>query len=68
MVMNYQKFKSTWSPFPVFSVQEAKKLFPSFDTRRLVEWQEKKYIQKLRNRFYTFTDVKTDVLTNKKKD
>ena len=58
--MNYQEFKRTLGPFPVFSVREVKKLIPSFDFRRLVEWQKKKYIQKLRNRFYTFTDIKTD--------
>lgn len=41
--------------FPVFSIREIEKHFPGFDSRRLVEWQEKGYIQKLRNRFYYFT-------------
>lgn len=42
--------------FPNFSVREIEKYFPGFDSRRLVEWQEKGYIQKLRNRYYCFSD------------
>lgn len=42
--------------FPVFSVREIEKYFPGFDSRRLVEWQEKGFITKLRNRFYIFSD------------
>ncbi|MFO7847056.1 MAG: hypothetical protein R6V27_10870 [Balneolaceae bacterium] len=33
-----------------------RKQFPGFDSRRLVEWQEKGYIKKLRNRYYYFSD------------
>jgi predicted transcriptional regulator of viral defense system len=42
--------------FPAFSVREIEKNFPQFDSRRLVEWQEKGYIKKLRNRYYYFSD------------
>jgi predicted transcriptional regulator of viral defense system len=42
--------------FPAFSVREVEKHFPGFDSRRLVEWQEKGYIKKLRNRYYHFSD------------
>jgi predicted transcriptional regulator of viral defense system len=42
--------------FPNFSVLEIEKHFPGFDSRRLVEWQKKGYIQKLRNRHYYFSD------------
>lgn len=55
--MNYQQFYRAMSSFPVFSIREIEKFFPGFDSRRLVEWQEKGYIQKLRNRFYVFTDT-----------
>ena len=48
------------NPYPVFSVREIEKQFPKFDKRRLVEWQQKDYIQKLRNRFYCFTDREVD--------
>lgn len=58
--MTYLEFKDTLQAFPVFSVREIKKHFPAFDNRRLVEWQQKGYIQKLRNRYYRFTDQKVD--------
>jgi len=54
--MAYLEFKDRMQQFPVFSVHEIEKHFPGFDNRRLVEWQEKGYIQKLRNRYYRFTD------------
>ena len=47
-------------PFPVFSIREIDKQFPRFDTRRLVEWQTKGYIWKLRNRYYCFSDKESD--------
>lgn len=53
--MNYRQFYDEMNSFPVFSIREVEKHFPGFDSRRLVEWQEKGYIQKLRNRFYFFT-------------
>ncbi|MDR9410820.1 MAG: hypothetical protein RI573_18390 [Balneolaceae bacterium] len=52
--MNYRQFHDEMNAFPVFSIREIEKHFPGFDSRRLVEWQEKGYIQKLRNRFYYF--------------
>ena len=58
--MNYPKFKAAMKLFPLFSVQEIKKNFPGFDSRRLVEWQKKGYIKKLRNRYYCFSDKKID--------
>jgi predicted transcriptional regulator of viral defense system len=42
----------------VFSVRDAKKAFPSFDSKRLVEWQEKGYIKKLINKWYLFSQVR----------
>lgn len=53
--MNYQQFHDEMNVFPVFSIREIEKHFPGFDSRRLVEWQDKGYIQKLRNRFYFFS-------------
>lgn len=54
--MNYHEFKQKMNPFLVFSVHEIEKNFPDFDRRRLVEWQQKNYIEKIRNRFYCFSD------------
>ncbi len=58
--MNYHEFQKKMSSYPLFSVTEIEKQFPAFDRRRLVEWQGKGYIQRLRNRFYCFTDRKTE--------
>lgn len=54
--MNYTEFRDEMKAFPSFSVRDIEKHFPGFDSRRLVEWQEKGYIQKLRNRYYYFSD------------
>lgn len=54
--MNYHQFYDKLNVFPIFSIREIEKHFPGFDSRRLVEWQEKGYIQKLRNRYYAFTN------------
>lgn len=58
--MNYQHFRQALRPFPVFSTREIGKYYPDFDNRRLVEWQEKGYIEKIRNRYYRFTDREVD--------
>jgi len=54
--MNYTEFRDEMKAFPNFSIREIEKHFPGFDSRRLVEWQEKGYIQKLRNRYYFFSE------------
>jgi predicted transcriptional regulator of viral defense system len=54
--MNYTEFRDKMNVFPVFSVREIEKHFPGFDSRRLVEWQDKGYIKKLRNRYYYFSE------------
>ncbi len=52
--MNFLIFKNTLGQIPVFSIQDIGIFFPNFDSRRLIEWQEKGYIQKIRNRYYRF--------------
>jgi predicted transcriptional regulator of viral defense system len=51
----HNKMRSFW----VFSVQDVKKQFPSMNLMNLVRWQEKEYILKLRNRWYTFNDAES---------
>lgn len=46
--------------FPVFSIQEIAKQFQGFDWRRLVEWQDKGYLKKLRNSYYCFSDQRME--------
>jgi predicted transcriptional regulator of viral defense system len=58
--MNYYQFKEALHDFAVFSVRDVVKLFPDFDTKRLVEWQKKGYIQKLVNKWYLFSDIGID--------
>ncbi|MEM8966590.1 MAG: hypothetical protein AAGE93_09240 [Bacteroidota bacterium] len=58
--MNYQGFREALHRFKVFSLTDIKKNFPAFDSRRLVEWQQKGYIKKVINRWYVFADVPID--------
>lgn len=53
--MLFLDFKAHFEPFRVFSTQDIRKWDSSFDTRRLIEWQQKGYIQRIINRWYTFT-------------
>jgi len=53
---SFQEFRQRLAPFVLFSIKEIEKHFPDFDSRRLVEWQKKEYIRKVRNRFYRFND------------
>lgn len=52
--MRYLDFKNHFEPFLVYSTQDIRKWDPKFDTRRLVEWQQKGYIHRVVNRWYVF--------------
>ena len=54
--MNYLEFKNRLQEFAVFSIHDIRKCFPDFDSRRLVEWQDKGYLKKIINRWYCFSD------------
>jgi predicted transcriptional regulator of viral defense system len=54
--MNFLEFEKSLRTFPVFSTKDIKKRFPDFDNRRLVEWQQKSYIQKIRREYYCFQE------------
>jgi len=58
--MNYLEFARTLNLFPCFSTREIEKYFPVFDRRRLVEWQAKGYLEKIRNGYYCFSDQSHD--------
>jgi predicted transcriptional regulator of viral defense system len=60
--MLFLDFKRHFEPFRVFSIRDILKWDAGFDTRRLVEWQDKRYIHKIINRWYIFAgtyDVNT---------
>jgi predicted transcriptional regulator of viral defense system len=54
--MNYLEFEKALKIFPVFSVKDIHKKFPGFDGRRLVEWQQKGYLLKIKRGYYSFTE------------
>ncbi|GAB4235468.1 MAG: hypothetical protein Tsb0034_09590 [Ekhidna sp.] len=58
--MNYTTFKDRFHIYRIFSVNDIRKSFTDFDSRRLVEWQQKGYILKVINRWYLFADVEVD--------
>ena len=58
--MRFIDFKLHFEPFKVFSTQDILKWDTDFDTRRLVEWQQKNYVRKIINRWYLFADASLD--------
>lgn len=50
--MNFISFQKAFQERDVIAVNDILKQFPDFDTRRLVEWQDKQYLQKLINKYY----------------
>lgn len=52
----FNLLKQQLAQFPVFTTRDIKKIIPNFDRRRLFEWQNKGYIQKIRRGYYRFTD------------
>lgn len=60
--MTWIEFRNALIEYKVFSAGDAKKYFPGFDTKRLVEWQKKNYIRKLINKWYLFAETPIDEL------
>lgn len=58
--MNYFTFEKALRNFPVFSIRDIKKIFSEFDSRRLVEWQQKGYILKIKRGYYCFEPYRKD--------
>jgi len=54
--MRFLDFKSALRDFPVFTYPDILKIDPVFHRRRLVEWQAKGYIKKIRQGIYCFDD------------
>ena len=55
--MRFIQFKEKLKNFKVFNLTDIRKNDPGFDLRRLSEWQEKKYIKKIRKGWYIFSDL-----------
>lgn len=58
--MQFIEFKQRFNKYIVFSTREIEKLYPDFNKMNLLSWQKKGYLQKLRNTWYFFTDIKID--------
>ncbi|RQW01933.1 hypothetical protein EH222_14260, partial [candidate division KSB1 bacterium] len=58
--MKFLDLKEALKGYTLFSVQEIKKMDPTFHRRRLSEWQEKGYIKKIIRSYYVFSDVELD--------
>ncbi len=54
--MRFLEFRKALKSFPIFSYPDMLKVDPYFDRRRLVEWQRKGYINKIRNGYYLFAE------------
>jgi len=61
--ITYLSFLEFFEPIQIFSTGDIQKAFPSFDSRRLVEWQAKNYLQKLSNKWYCFTKMERSEFT-----
>jgi predicted transcriptional regulator of viral defense system len=55
--ISFLAFLEQMEVFSVFNTQDIYKVFPHFDSRRLVEWQAKNYLQKLSNKWYCFAKM-----------
>lgn len=56
----YNLFQQKMSIYAVFSISDIEKEFPNFDKKNLVYWQNKGYLQKIRNNYYSFTVIPKD--------
>lgn len=58
--MQYIELREHFKDFIVFSLNDIKKVEPSFHRQRLNEWQSKGYVKKIINEYYIFSDTKID--------
>lgn len=55
--MNYLSFRNQFINQNLISTHQVVRMFPDFDSRRLVEWQKKGYIERVVNRWYRFLEI-----------
>ena len=61
--MDFISFKNTFQPYAVFSKKDIEKQFPAFNAKNLINWQDKNYVQKIRNGWYRFSDTPLSIET-----
>ncbi len=58
--MNYETFRQAFEGRVIIPTNDILKRFPDFNSHRLSDWQNKGYIQKVINRFYTWPNKLLD--------
>lgn len=58
--MNYETFRQAFEGRVIIPTNDIFKRFPDFNSHRLSDWQNKGYIQKVINRFYTWPNRSLD--------
>ena len=58
--MKFLELKEALKEFTIFSINDVKKIEPSFHRRRLNNWQDKDYIKKVIKGYYIFSDLQID--------
>ena len=58
--MQIIEFQKKLSRYPVFSLQDVRKIAPNFYRIQLDRWQKKGYIKRIKKEYYYFTDKKID--------
>lgn len=62
--MQFIEFKTLFNNYNIFSKNEIDKLLPKFNKMNLVNWQKKKYIGRIRNGLYFFSDININEALN----
>ncbi len=60
--MNYFTFSKELKEFPVFSLNDIRKLSGKVYPHRMAEWQTKGYVRRIANGMYVFADAPLDEL------
>lgn len=58
--MRYLELKNSLKDYVIFSLSDIRQLDPNFHRRRLNEWQDRGYIQKIVKGYYTFKDIEVN--------
>jgi len=58
--MKFIDLKNTFSESPIIDIRNVTNYFGKIDKRRLYEWQQKNYIERLANNYYIFSDFHID--------
>ena len=59
-IMQFIDFQNKLSIYPIFSLQDVRKVFSDFSYRQLDRWEKKGYLKKVKRGFYCFTTKDVD--------